>query len=123
MDFKLISDKIFAIDNEIRYFAVVDREFHLIQSKMRETIPSLTSEEIDSNFYSILPPIIIDGLSKLSPYYGSLTTIGIRYEKVVAIYCPVQDYIFILTLNPRVETPLLDKISNSLKTIVERDTS
>jgi hypothetical protein len=119
VNFKPVVERIFAIDKEIRYVAVVDRQYNLLESKMREGVTTLTSEEIDRNFYSIVPPIITDGVSRLEPYYGSVITIGIRYEKVVAIYCPIQDYVFALTLNPDVETPLLDKIANSLKTIIQ----
>lgn len=117
MDTEQIVQRIFKIDKSIRYVALVDSEYHLLESKMREGIATLTSEEVDRNFYSIAPPIVLDAVAKLEPYYGSFRILSIRYEKVVAVYCRSPDYIIAFTLNPEVETPFLDKIANAIREI------
>lgn len=118
MNPKSLIQKIFAIDKGIRYVAVADRTFQLIESKMRENIPTLTSEQIDKDFFSWVPPVMIEGVSKLSAYLGSVVTVAIQYEKLLAVYVPARDYVIALTLNPDTKTSPF-QIATSVKTIVE----
>ena len=122
MNLKSLIQKIFAIDNGIRYVAVADRTFKLIESKMRENIPTLTSDQIDRDFFSWVPPVMIEGVSKLSAYFGSVLTVAIQYEKLLAVYVPVEDYVIALTLNTDTKTSPF-QIASSVKTIVESSQS
>ena len=118
MNLKPLIQKIFAIDDDIRYVAVADRAFRLVESKMRENTPTLTSGEIDRDFFSWVPPVMIEGVSKLRAYFGSVLTVAIQYEKLLAIYIPVEDYVIALTVNVETKTSPF-QIARSVKTIVE----
>jgi len=115
-------EKIFAIDDSIRYVAVADSKFQLIQSKMRENTPSLTSEETDSAFFSWVPSVMIEGVSKISSYVGSVVSVTIQYEKLLAIYVPVKSYVVALTLNPTTKQSTRE-IAGSVKALIEAATA
>jgi hypothetical protein len=118
MDLKSLIAKIFALDNNIRYVAVADSKYQLIESKMRENIPSFTSEEVDSAFFSWVPPVMIEGVSKISSYVGPVVTVTIQYEKLLAIYIPVENYVIALTLNPAAKGSAFE-IAGSVKALFE----
>jgi len=120
MDLKSLIERIFAINDNIRYVAVADSKFQLIESKMRESVPTLTSDKIDSAFFSWVPPVMIEGLSQLSPYVGAVTAVTIRYEKLLAVYVPVGKYVIALTLGHSAATSVFD-IASSVRTMVEKE--
>ena len=118
MDLKPLIAKIFEIDDDIRYVAVADSKFQLIESKMRENTPTLTSEEVDSAFFSWVPPVMIEGVSKISSYVGSVISVAIQYEKVLTVYIPVGNYVVALALNPSAKNSAFE-IARSVKGIME----
>jgi hypothetical protein len=118
MDLKSLIEKIFEVDNNIRYVAIADSKYQLIESKMRETIPTLTSDKIDAAFFSWVPPVMIEGVSKLSPYVGPVTSVTIRYEKLLAVCIPVEKYVVALTLNPATKVSAFD-IAASVRALIE----
>jgi len=118
MDLKSLIAKVFTIDNDIRYVAVADSKFQLIESKMRENIPTLTSEEVDTDFFSWVPPVMIEGVSKISPYVGPVISVTIQYEKVLTVYVPVQNYVVALAVNPTVKKSAFE-IARSVKAVFE----
>ena len=122
MDLKPLIAKIFEIDDDIRYVAVADSKFHLIESKMRENTPTLTSEEVDSAFFSWVPPVMIEGVSKISSYVGSVISVAIQYEKVLTVYIPVGNYVVALALNPSAKNSP-SEIARSVKGIMEASKS
>jgi hypothetical protein len=118
MDLKALIGKIFAIDSDVRYVAVANSKFELLESKMRENVPTLTSEEVDASFFSWVPPVMIEGVSKISPYVGPVVSVTIQYEKILTIYVPVGNYVIALGLNPitKVSAP---ELTRSIKALVE----
>lgn len=118
MDLKSLIAKIFEIDSNIRYVAVADSKFRLIESKMRENTPTLTSEDVDAAFFSWVPPVMIEGVSKISPYVGSVISVAIQYEKVLTVYVPVKDSVVAIALNPAAKGSAFE-IARSVKEIME----
>jgi len=118
MDLKSLIGRIFEIDGNIRYVAVADSKLRLIESKMREDIPSFTPEEIDSAFFSWVPSVMIEGVSKISSYVGSVVSVTIQYEKLLAIYIPVKGYVVALTLNPTTKQSG-SEIARSVKALID----
>ena len=99
MGFKALIEKIFAINGDIRYVAIADSKFQLVESRMRETVPTMSSEKVDADFFSWVPSVMIEGVSKISQYAGSVKAIVIRYEKLLAIYIPAEKNVVALTIN------------------------
>ena len=120
MDIESIVDDLFKIDKNIRYVAVVDEEFRLLASSMREGKKTMTSEEFDREFMSVVPPVIVGGAHRLREYCGSLKGMVIRYEKVAVTLYPVAHYVVIMSLEPEVEMPFLDKTAVAVQEIMKR---
>jgi len=118
MDLTSLIQNVFEINENIRYVAIADSKFQLIESKMRENTPTLTSEKIDAEFFSWVPPVMIEGVSKISSYVGAVTSITIQYEKVLTVYIPLKNYVIALGLDPAAQESVF-KIANSVKTMVE----
>src|SRR5437879_9821752 len=65
-------DQLFALDNRIRYVAILDRNQRLKESRMRSNVPSLTPEAYDRKFMSSVPPLVLDALQQLEAQCGQL---------------------------------------------------
>jgi hypothetical protein len=118
MDLRSLIEKIFTIDNDIRYVAVADSKFQLLESKMRENVPTLTSDRIDASFFSWVPPVMIEGVSKISSYVGPVVSVTIQYEKVLTVYIPVENYVVALALNPAAKVHT-SELARSVKALVQ----
>jgi len=122
LDINWIVESVFKIDKKIRYVGIVDREFRLIQSRMRVGIKSITSDQTDRDFISIVPPVIVNGLEKLQPTCGKLSGLTVRYEGVVLSLYPIAQYVVVISFEPDTETPFLDKIGDSVRKIMSQVT-
>jgi len=118
MDLKPLIEKIFAVDNNIRYVAVADSKFQLLESKMRENVPTLTSDRIDASFFSWVPPVMIEGVSKISSYVGPVISVTIQYEKVLTVYIPLENHVVALALNPTARVSASD-LARSVKALID----
>ena len=116
MDLKPLIENIFAIDDNIRYVAVADSKFQLLESKMRENVPTLTSDKIDASFFSWVPPVMIEGVSKISSYVGPVVSVTVQYEKVLTVYIPTGNYVIALALNPAAKVSASD-LARSVKVL------
>lgn len=118
MDLKSLIEKVFAVDRNIRYVAVADSKFRLLESRMRENVPTLTSDEIDASFFSWVPSVMIEGVSKISSYVGPVVSVTIQYEKILTLYIPVESYVIAVALNPTTKLSASELV-RSIKAIVE----
>lgn len=119
MDIKEAVGRIFKIDPRIRYVGVVDSQYRMLESKMRDGVSSLTPEEVDRNFFSIYAPILTDTLRRLETFTGPVGMVSVRCEKALILFYPWRDHVVVLSLEPSAETPLLDKIADGLRRILE----
>lgn len=60
MDVDKFAEEVLKSDPRIRYVGIVDNGLHVLVSKMREGIQSLTSDDDDRNYMQIAPNILID---------------------------------------------------------------
>ena len=112
------AERIFNLDPAVRYVGIVDLDYHVILSKMRPGLPSLTPTDVDWNFLSMVPKSIVDSAQKLENDCGPLRIVNIRYRKVmVTIYRGTQ-HIVMLSFEPSIETPFLSKLAINLESIV-----
>ena len=121
MDTKEMVERILGIHPQIRYVGIVDNEYHLLESRQREGIDSIAPEQVERNFISIIPPIIVDAVRKLEPYCGTTRTVSIRYDKLLLIFYQTEKYVIVLSFDPEAKTPFADKLASDLGKIV-RDT-
>jgi hypothetical protein len=117
MDIEKFGEEAFRKDNKIRYVGIMDNEFHILLSKMREGVQSITTEDQERNFVQLMPPIIVDAVEKLQPILGKLDTVTVRYEKVLLVFFRMNTLAVILSFNSNVSTPFISSLSNSIRTL------
>lgn len=117
MDVEKFADEAFRKDSRIRYVGIVDNEFHVLVSKQREGVPSVTTEAQERNFVQLMPPIIVDAVEKLQPILGKLDTVTVRYEKVLLVFFRMNALAVILSFNSNVSTPFISSLSDSIRAL------
>jgi hypothetical protein len=111
-------ERIFNLDPALRYVGIVDLDYHVILSKMRPGLSSLTPTEVDWDFLSMVPKSIVDSVQKLENNCGPLRIINVRYRKVMVTIYRGTRHIVMLSFEPSVETPFLSKLATNLESIV-----
>jgi hypothetical protein len=111
VDAEKFVEEAFKKDGRIRYVGIVDRQFHILASKMREGVQSLTPSESDRNFVQLMPPIILDAVEKLSPMLGVVESVIVRYAKVVLVLFAEGSYVVVLSFGPDVQRPFMSTLT------------
>jgi hypothetical protein len=114
-DLKGITDSIFKLDSRIRYVAILNHRYDLLESRMREGIRSLTPEQTDLDFMALGAPLIVDAAAKLRPYCGTIKRISVRYDRVVLVFYRTAAHLVVVSLEPLVEQAILDEIGSSVR--------
>lgn len=117
MDVKRFVEEAFKRDSRVRYVGIIDNQFHIVLSKMREGVQSVATEEQERNFVQLMPPIIVDAVEKLQPLLGKLDNVTVRYEKVLMVFFRVQNFTVVLSFNADVSTPFISSLSETMRTI------
>ena len=117
MDVEKFAQEAFRRDGKIRYVGIVDNEYHVLLSKMREGVESAVTSEDRRNLVQIMPLIIIDAAEKLQRVFGSLESVTIRYEKLLFAFFRVRKVIVLLSYNPDVTTPFISASSDLIRTL------
>ena len=115
MDNKEITENIFKLDKRIRYIAILNHQYDLLESRMRGGVSSLTPAQTDLDFMKIATPLIVDAAEKLRPFCGSIRRVTVRYDKVALVFYRTATHLVVLSLEPGVEQPLLDEIGASVR--------
>ncbi len=117
MDTDKFVEEVFKKDGRIRYVGIVDREFHVLVSKMREGVQSLTPDESDRNFVQLMPSIILDSVEKLSPFLGVVESVTIRYAKVFLVLFTKGSYVIVLSFNPDIQRPFMSALTEWMQSL------
>ena len=115
VDIKGIAENIFKLDKRIRYVAILNPRYYLLESKMREGVSSLTPAQTDRDFIRMAAPLMIDSAEKLRPFCGAMRRLTVRYDKVFLALYRTAAHLLILSLEPQVDQALLDEIGNSVR--------
>ncbi len=115
MDVEKFAQEVFRRDGKLRYVGIVDNQFHILLSKMREGVPSVSAEGDDRNFIQIMPPILVDAAEKMQGILGALESVTIRYEKVLLVFFRVKKLVVILSYDPKVTTPFVSALSDLIR--------
>jgi hypothetical protein len=105
------AEEAFKNDSRIRYVGIVDRQFHVLFSKMRPGIATISSDESDRNFIQLMPPIIPDAVEKLSPMLGAVESVTVRYAKVLLVFFTKGNYVIVLSFNPDIQRPFMSALT------------
>ena len=112
---KDVTENIFKLDKRIRYVAILNHQYDLLESRMREGVSSLTPEQTDRDFMTVAAPLIVDAAEKLRPFCGAIRRLAVRYDKVLLVFYRTTAHLVVLSLEPKVEQALLDEIGNSVR--------
>jgi len=82
---------------------------------MREGTPSLTPPQADRDFMTIAAPIMVGAAEKLKPFCGTIRRVTVRYDRVLLVFYRTAAHLVILSLEPKVDQVLLDKICDSVR--------
>ena len=115
VDIKGIAENIFKLDKRIRYVAILNPRYDLLESKMREGVSSLTPAQTDRDFIRMAAPLMVDSAEKLRPFCGTMRHLTVRYDKVFLALYRTAAHLLILSLEPQVDQALLDEIGNSVR--------
>jgi len=114
-DIKEVTENIFKLDNRIRYVAILNPKYDLLESKMRDGVSSLTPAQTDRDFMKMAAPLMIDSAEKLRPFCGAMRRLTVRYDKVFLAMYRTALHMLILSLEPQVDQALLDEIGNAVR--------
>ena len=112
---KGIADVIFGLDKRIRYVAILNHQYDLLESKMREGTTSLTPAQTDREFMTIAAPVMVGAAEKLKPFCGSMRRVVVRYDRVLLAFYRTLVNLVVLSLELSADEALLDKIGSSVK--------
>jgi hypothetical protein len=111
-------ERIFNLDPGIRYVGISDLEYHAVVSKMRPGTSSLTPSELDWNFVSMAPKLMVDSAQRLEEYCGPLQIMSVRYRRVLLAIYRSSQHIVMLSFESSVESPFLNKLAKGLESIM-----
>ena len=114
---KEVTESIFKLDNRIRYIAILNPSYNLLESKMREGVSSLTPPQADRDFMKMAAPLMINSAEKLRPFCGELRRLTVRYDKAFLAIYRTALHLLVLSFDPQVEQSpaLLDEIGNAVR--------
>jgi len=115
LDIKEISDNIFKLDQRIRYVAILNHQYDLLESSMRQGVASLTPAQTDRHFMTIAAPLMVDAAEKLKPFCGNIRRVIVQYDRVLLVFYRTAAHLVILSLEPDTDQTLLDTIGNSVR--------
>jgi hypothetical protein len=115
LDIKDVINQIFKLDERIRYVAILNLQFKLLESKMRQGVASLTPAQTDRDFMEAATPLMVDSAGKLRPFCGSIRRITVLYDKVLLTIYRTAIHLVVLSLEPGVDQALLDEIGAAVR--------
>jgi hypothetical protein len=115
LDIRKLTEHIFTVDKKIRYVAILNHQYDLLESKMREGISSLTPPQTDRDFMTLAAPVMVDAAEKLRPFCGTVRRVAVRYDRVFLVFYRTTAHLVVVSLEPDVEPALLDEIGKSVR--------
>jgi hypothetical protein len=115
LDIKDVTEQIFKLDERIRYVAILNLQYDLLESKMRQGVESLTPAQTDRDFMEVATPLMVDSAGRLRPFCGAIRRITVLYDKVLLTLYRTTVHLVVLSLEPDVDQALLDKIGGAVR--------
>jgi hypothetical protein len=115
VDIRAVIENIFKLDKRIRYVAILNPKYDLLESKMRDGVSSLTPAQTDRDFMKMAAPLMIDSAEKLRPFCGAMRRLTVRYDKVFLALYRTAAHLLVISLEPQVDQALLDQIGDAVR--------
>jgi hypothetical protein len=115
LDIRDVTEQIFKLDDRIRYVAILNLQYDLLESKMRKGVESLTPERTDRDFMEVATPLMVDSAGKLKPFCGGMKRITVLYDKVLLTLYRTAIHLVVLSMEPDVDQALLNKIGGAVR--------
>ncbi len=115
LSLKEVTESIFKLDKRIRYIAILNHHYDLLESRMREGVASLTPAQTDRDFMTLAAPLMVGAAEKLRPFCGTIKRLAVRYDKVLLVFHWTTAHLVILSVEPQVEEALLDEIGKTVR--------
>jgi len=121
LDAKKFAEEVLKRDSRIRYVGIVDRQFNVLVSQMRDGVDSLTPADSDRKFVQLLPPILLDAVEKLwAPLLGTVESVTVRYEKVLLVFFSKGNYVVVLSFAPDVSRPFMSALTDFIQSLTSQ---
>jgi hypothetical protein len=111
LDVDKFAEEIFRNEPKIRYVGIVDNRLHVLFSRMRGGVQSLTSDDDDRHWLQLVPNILIDCAEKLSPTVGLVESVTIRYEKLFLVFFRLKNLTIAISFEPTIVRPFMSALS------------
>jgi len=115
LDVQKFAEEVFRSEPKVRYVRVLDNRLHVLLSRMREGVQSLTSDEEDKHWLVLVPNILIDCAEKLSPALGLVESVTIRYQDAFLVFFRLENLTVVLSFEPTVIRPFMTALSESMQ--------
>jgi hypothetical protein len=119
-DVEKFANEVFKSDARIRYVAVMDNGLHVLVSRMREGVQSITSDADDRFYLEVAPNILIETAERLSPKLGGVESVTIRYQKLLMVFFRLGTFTILLTFEPTIVRPFMSALSASMQALALR---
>ena len=113
MNLDKFAQEAFAHEPKLRYVGIVDGSYHVLLSRMRDGVQSLTNDEQDRNYLQLMPQIIVEAVEKMQPWLGKVDSVTARYEKLLYVFFRAEDKVQLLSFEPEVVTPFMSTYPTS----------
>jgi len=114
-DIKDATESIFGLDKRIRYIAILNHHYDLLESRMRQGVASITPSQADRDFTTLATPLMVGAAEKLQPFCGMIRRVTVRYDKVLLVFYRTAAHLVILSLEPQVDQALLDEVGKTVR--------
>jgi hypothetical protein len=110
-------DRIFLLDKNIRYVAVVGGpKNELLESRMRQGVKSLSGDKEDRWFAQVLAPVMLEGAKELEKDLGLIAYSLVRYFKVTMVMMRIQEYLVTFSTEPGIsDRDLYERIIGQIR--------
>lgn len=118
MDAKMFAEELLKRDSRVRYIGIVDRQYNVLVSQMREGVTSVTPAGTDRRIIQLMPPLLLDAVEKLwAQVLGAVELVTVRYEKMLLVFFSKGNCVVVLSFNPDVTTPFMSALTDFIQSL------
>jgi hypothetical protein len=113
-------ERVFALDPDVRYCAIVDQRGAHIEGDMRPGVVSINPKEVDDKLF--LQTTVSRGMSdSWTRYFDRFRYSIIAHDKLKVFQFPFGSNILLVTAEPKIPLKVVDNILNLLEKIEKDD--
>ncbi|HKM51345.1 MAG TPA: hypothetical protein VJZ75_09220 [Candidatus Bathyarchaeia archaeon] len=120
MNYERFCDNLLTLDHRILFAGIVDDQHSLMHSSFREDAKLYSDPEIIRHFMTLAPQLTVNGLEKVKPVLGAITSVLVRFDKRVLVFSRLDGFIIIVGLDVDIHTPIPDLVTKLIKTAAAR---